>query len=116
MVGVEQPEDAAHEEDEEDFCGFLQDDVKDHGDWVRHQVAKLNVHQEFIDQYVAAAPASVAAGSSKLDTSTLFGIPEPAPLDDIMDDLPSDPEDVPVDCEFPLDLLYLIPDPLNDIE
>ena len=40
------------EEDEEDFCGFIHDDVKDRSDWVKHQVTVLKETQELIDQFV----------------------------------------------------------------
>ena len=75
----------------------------------------LNYQQELIDKYIEAEPASVATGSSKLDSS-MSGIPERAPHEIILDDFPSDKEDVPADCEFATDFLYLIPDPCDDLE
>ena len=90
------------EEDEEKFIGFRKDEVMENGDKVRRLLPLLNPNfqQELLDQYIEAEPASVAAGSSKLDTSTPSGIPEPAPHEIILDDFPSDEEDVPADCEF----------------
>ena len=38
----------------------------------------LNYEQELLDKYIKAEPASVATGSSKLDSS-MSGIPERAP-------------------------------------
>ena len=50
--------------DEDDFCGFIEKDVEDHGDWVKRVVAHLKVEQEVIDEYVAAEPPSVNACNS----------------------------------------------------
>ena len=95
------------DDDEDDFCGFIQEDAKNHGEWVKRQVANLESAQEVMDEYIAAEPAGADAFSSC--------IPEPAPLDESID-YPSDIEDIPVGCEFPINLLYLIPDPVKDSE
>ena len=50
------------DEEDEDFCGFIHDDVKDRSDWVKHQVTVLKETQELIDQFVQAEPVNVAAG------------------------------------------------------
>ena len=76
------------EEDEEKFIGFRKDEVMENGDKVRHLIHLLNPNFQ------------QESGSSKLDTSNPSGIHEPAPHEIILDDFPSDEEDVPADCEF----------------
>ena len=81
---------------------------------MRHQVTILNDTQELIDQYEKAEPANVAAGSSK---SMKFM--KPAPLETTMDNLPFNQDGdsaSPVGCEFPSELLHLLPDPLDDLQ
>ena len=66
--------DSVDEDDEDEFCGFIQKDVQDNGDWVKRTVANLEIAQELMDEYIAAEPADADACS--------YCLPEPAPLDE----------------------------------
>ena len=68
------PDNTTEEEEENDFGGFLEDEVKERRDALSRQVAILKKKQDLIDQCVQAEPCS---SRSNLDTS----IPTPAPFD-----------------------------------
>ena len=52
------PENTTKEEEENDFDGFLEDEVKERRDALSHKVAILKKKQDLIDQCVQAEPCS----------------------------------------------------------
>ena len=84
------------EDDEDDFRGFIKEDAENNSNRVKRAVASLESAQKVI----AAKPAGA-------DHSNIC-IPEPAPLNDGLDD-PITKEDP----GFPCDILYEVPDPVN---